>query len=293
MFIDIHAHAYRKPFLQLDGRAPWPTPDQLIEFYDELGVEKAALLPLIGPEFYLPQANEDILEAAERFPGRFIPYCNIHPQAICNETNAPLSDVFKKYKDAGCRGVGEVICNMSFHDPFMVNFFSEVEKAGLPLTFHLAHRIRGCYGIYDEAGLPGLDETLYRFQGINFCGHSMAFWAEIGQLEKPYDRALYPTGKVVEGVLPKLMRKHPNLYGDMSAGSGCNAFTRDEEFAVKFIHEFQDRLMFGIDICSAPTMEAHGKLAQFLKKLLNEGKITSTVFDKLARENAKRLLNLN
>ena len=36
MFIDIHAHAYRKPFFQLPGRKPWPNPDQLIEFYDKV-----------------------------------------------------------------------------------------------------------------------------------------------------------------------------------------------------------------------------------------------------------------
>ena len=293
MFIDIHAHAYRKPFLQLDGRRPWPTPDQLVEFYDQLGVEKAVLHPLIGPEYYLPQSNEDILEAAERFPGRFIPFCNIHPQAICNTTLAPLADVFKKYRDAGCRGVGEVICNKSFFDPYMVNFFSQVEKVGFPLTFHLAHRIGGCYGIYDEPGLPGLDETLDRFQGINFLGHSMAFWAEISVLEKPYDRAGYPTGKVTEGALAKLFRKHKNLYGDMSAGSGCNAFTRDEEYAVKFLNEFQDQLLFGIDICSAPEMEGHGRLARFLLKLRDEGKISATVFEKVARGNARKLLKLD
>ncbi|HHV03520.1 MAG TPA: hypothetical protein GXX64_06390, partial [Bacteroidales bacterium] len=82
MFIDIHAHAYRRPFLQIPSAKPWPTPAQLIEFYDRADIEKAVLLPLIGPEFYLPQANEDILEAAEQYPGRFIPFCNIHPRAI-------------------------------------------------------------------------------------------------------------------------------------------------------------------------------------------------------------------
>jgi hypothetical protein len=33
MIIDIHAHAYRKPFLQIDGLEPFPTPEQLIDFF--------------------------------------------------------------------------------------------------------------------------------------------------------------------------------------------------------------------------------------------------------------------
>ena len=79
----------------------------------------------------------------------------------------------------------------------------------------------------------------------------------------------------------------------MSAGSGCNAFTRDEEYAVKFLNEFQDQLLFGIDICSAPEMEAHGRLARFLLKLRDEGKISATVFEKVARGNAKKVLKLD
>ena len=292
MFIDIHAHAYRKPFFQLPGRTPWPSPDQLIEFYDQHEVEKAVLLPLIGPEFYLPQANEDILEAAERFPGRFIPFCNIHPKAMWNDHFTKLEDVFKQYRDAGCKGVGEVICNMSFFDPFMTNLFRAIEEMQWPMTIHVAHRYGRCYGIYDEPGLPGLAETLQRFPGMKIFAHSQTFWAEIGTLTHPHERAGYPKGKVIEGVVPKLLRKYDNLYGDLSAGSGCNALTRDEEFAVKFLNEFQDKLMFGIDICSAPGEPHHVGLINFLKKLLAEGKISQTVFNKIAKENAVRLLGL-
>ena len=95
MFIDIHAHAFKTPFLQIDGHAPFPTPEQLVEHYNEIGVEQAVLLPLIGPEHYLPQSNEEILETVSRFSGRFIPFCNIHPRAINNSVTAPLSDVLK------------------------------------------------------------------------------------------------------------------------------------------------------------------------------------------------------
>jgi predicted TIM-barrel fold metal-dependent hydrolase len=85
------------------------------------------------------------------------------------------------------------------------------------------------------------------------------------------------------------MRKYKNLYGDLSAGSGYNALKRDINYAVDFLNEFQDRLLFGTDIC-APTTPT--PLVDLLLKLKEEGKISETVFNKIARENAIKLLKL-
>jgi predicted TIM-barrel fold metal-dependent hydrolase len=291
MFIDIHAHTVKTPFLQIDGPLPFPTPEQLIEHYNDIGVEQAVLLPLIGPEFYPGQGNEEILEIVDRFPGRFIPFCNIHPRAINNSPDAPLSDVMKKYKDKGCKGIGEVTSNMRFDDPYILNFLKHVEIAGLPLTFHIAPCIDNTYGLYDDPGLPLLETTLQKYSGITFLGHSQCFWSEIGTLREVNDRAGYPDYPVdAEGAVPKLMRKYPNLYGDLSAGSGCNALTRDPEYAVKFMTEFQDRLMFGLDICSPPKNVP--KLVKFLTEMKDSGKISLEIFNKISRGNAIHLLNL-
>lgn len=291
-FIDVHAHGVRKQFFQIDGVAPFPTPEQLVEFYDFVGIEKAVLLPIIGPECYLPQSNEDILDMAARYPGRFIPFCNIHPRAISNRPSAPLSEVINKYKHAGCRGFGEVICNMPFRDPFIRNLMKHVELSGLPMTIHIAPCIDCTYGLYDDPGLPQLKETLEMFPDLKIFGHSQAFWAEISTLDKPEDRCGYPDYPIrKEGAVPKLMRRFPNLYGDLSAGSGCNALTRDPKYAVEFINEFQDRLMFGLDICSPPSMEMP-KLMKFLLELRGNGSISETVLNKVAFENAVRLLNI-
>lgn len=292
MFFDIHAHAYRKPPIHGPKGSPqWVTPEVLVDFYDKHHIARGALMPLIGPEFYPPQSNEDILEAAERYPDRFVPFCNVHPYAMGYTPHAPLEEIFEQYKERGVKGVGEVIFNLSFYDPYMQNFFRAVEKSGLPMTFHLAYRLGGCYGVYDEPGLPGLTETLMRYPNLRMLGHSQTFWAEIGELEIVYDRAGYPTGKVKEGAVPKIMRRCPNLYGDLSAGSGANALMRDEEYAVAFLHEFQDRLCFGMDVCCDPT-DNNAKLAYFLLKLRDEKKISEEIFRKVARENAHKLLGL-
>ena len=89
--------------------------------------------------------------------------------------------------------------------------------------------------------------------------------------------------------MPKLFRRHENLYGDLSAGSGYNALARDHDYAIQFLNEFQDRLMFGTDIC-APDQPA--PLAKFLTELKDKKKINIEVFNKVARENAIKLLDL-
>ncbi|MBQ9368571.1 MAG: amidohydrolase family protein [Victivallales bacterium] len=293
MIIDIHAHCYRKTFFQMPGREPWPTPETLLPRYDKMGVDKAVIQLLIGPEFYLPTTNEDALEIAEKYPDRFIPFCNIHPQAISNSPFTKLELVLEQYKAAGCKGVGEVICNKHFLDPLMQNFFRAVESTGMPMTIHVGHRVGDIYGIVDEPGLPELEETLARYPKLRILGHAMAFWAEIGPLETVYARSGYPKGKITEeGALPKIMRRHPNLYGDLSAGSGANSLMRDPDFAAKFMDEFQDRLCFGIDICSAYVHPADTWLLDFMHKMLAEKRISQEIYDKIMYKNAVQILGL-
>jgi len=60
----------------------------------------------------------------------------------------------------------------------------------------------------------------------------------------------YPKGPVKSPMrVPYLLKKYSNLYGDLSAGSGFNAISRDPECGYKFLEEFQDKLLFGTDIC--------------------------------------------
>ena len=289
MFIDIHAHAYRRQPVYGVVERRWAMPETLLRFYDKYNVEKGVLLPVVSPECNAIQSNEDILEAAEHFPGRFIPFCNVDPRAITNSPDSPLELHLERYKAAGCKGVGEVMANFPFTHPLMKNLFRATEKVGLPMTIHVTHQIGGVYGIYDEPGLPGLAETLENYPNLKIFGHSAAFWAEISELKDPNDRTGYPKGKVKEGAVAKLLRKYPNLIGDLSANSGANALIRDPEYAVKFLNEFQDRLCFGMDICLEP-FENNIKLIPFLTGLRDNGKISDEVFRKVARENAVKLL---
>ena len=290
MFIDMHVHAYLFPGPPQDGRTQFATPQDIIDIYDAHDIECGALMPLIGPEVYLPQSNEEILETCRRYPGRFIPYCNLDPRGIHNSPKSDFSPWLSWYKEHGYKGIGEFMPNLPFTDPMVLNFLRQVEEYEFPLTFDISTTVGGRYGLYDEAGLPQLQECLKRFPKLVIVGHGPSYWAEIGALEPGDDRSSYIRHPVhTEGVLFRIFREYPNMWADLSAGSAYSAFMRDRENAIKFLNEFQDRLMYGTDICTAGGILG---MDAFLKELRDDGSISPDAIEKIACGNARRLLKL-
>jgi predicted TIM-barrel fold metal-dependent hydrolase len=135
-----------------------------------------------------------------------------------------------------------------------------------------------------------LEGVLKKFPKLKFFGHSQGFWSEIGGGLTLQEKNGYPTGKVKEGgAIPRLMREYPNLYGDISAGSGLNALQRDPEHAWRFIDEFQDRLLLGLDYCSPTNNMQH---IEWLTKAKDDNNISPEVYEKIMWKNINRGLNL-
>jgi len=286
--IDIHVHSTRKKGMTRPDGTDYATPDELRQMYDRMGIEMGVLLPSIHIEgTFHPNTNEDMQEIAEKYPESFVWFCNLDPRMGWNSVDADLTHFLNYYKAQGARGVGEICCNLAFDDPMVENMFHHVEKSGLPLIFHIG-KAGNDYGLIDEPGLPKLEGALQKYPNLIFLGHSQRFWAEIsGDVE---NRNGYPKGKVVPGGrVVELMRKYPNLCGDLSAGSGQNALMRDPEFAYRFMEEFQDRLYFGTDIC-AP--ENDFQLTFFLDEAVENGHISQECYNKICRENALKLLGM-
>ncbi len=291
MFIDIHAHAYRRS-------APWPvrfaTPEEVLARYDSLGIGRGVLLPIVSPEVYLPQTNEEILEMVEWFPDRFIPFCNVDPRALTNSADAPLGDLLRHYRDRGCKGLGEVMPNLEVEDDLVQNLFRHAQEVGFPVIFDGTDRRRGDFGLYDDPGLPQLQRTLQRFPDLVILGHGPVFWAEIGPVEikpAPGKRVMRWSSAPLleEGAVPRMMRQFPNLYGDLSDANPWHVLSGDPDYGARFLTEFQDRLLFGTDICFA---EMPLPIVDLLQAWRRDGRISATVFQKVARENAVRLLGL-
>ena len=297
MFIDIHQHHSPKPGapltpeLQKKWGFHYTSPEETIKHYDGVGVEKAVILPIGSPEAMRigdPLNSEGALKLAYEYPDRFIPFCNLDPRRMFNTPTAPLGKYLECMKDRGAKGVGEMVANLPFLDPRMANLFHFCEEFEMPVLFHIAPILGGTYGVYDDPGLPQLEMSLMRFPKMIFIGHAQAFWSEIGTLETPMGRGGYQRNPVKEeGVLPKLLRKYPNLVCDLSANSGYWAMARDRAFAMHFLEEFSDRVMFGSDMSLA-------KPTPLMELLLDaRGKdLSEETFQKVCRLNAIRILKL-
>ena len=63
------------------------------------------------------------------------------------------------------------------------------------------------------------------------------------------------------GLTDRYLSDYSNLYGDLSAGSGLNALTRDEDHAREFIQRHQYKLIYGViaTIWLAPFQVARGR----------------------------------
>ena len=287
--IDIHVHSVLEKGLPRRDGGDFTTPDELRKMYDHLGIEKGVQLAVVYNEAQYRQiSNEESMRLANQYPETYDWFCNLDPRWGTNSPDSDLSYFLKYYIERGAKGVGEVASNLAFDDPFVDNLFEHVQACGLPLTFHIGNQGND-YGLVDGLGLPGLERALKKFPKLQFLGHSQKFWAEISGDCTEEVRDGYPEGPVTPGGrVVELMRAYPNLCGDLSAGSGENAITRDRDFGYAFLEEFQDRLYFGTDICD-PRNEMN--LSFYLDDAVEKGYISQTCYNKICRENALALLN--
>jgi hypothetical protein len=82
-----------------------------------------------------------------------------------------------------------------------------------------------------------------------------------------------------------LLQTYPNLYGDLSAGSGHNALTRDETFGPSFLERNKDHLLFGTDYLKP------GQETPIVEYMQNTD-ISDQARESIVRRNAERILSL-
>lgn len=290
--IDIHVHTIAERGVLRPRGDTFATPEELIEMYDRLGVEKAVLLPMVSPDgSYDTNTNREIQALVRKYPDRFYWFCNIDPRCGDNRESTDFAQQLSYYKAQGAAGLGEITANLPMDDPRVEALLSACEMLCMPVTIHIGN-LGGDYGLVDSLGLPKLEGLLQKFPRLILLGHSQRFWSEIGSDVTEENRGRNPKGPVQPGGrIPELMRKYPNLCGDLSAGSGCNAMMRDPDFGYAFMEEFQDRLFYGTDICS-PNDITHirVKMGPFLEEGVAAGKLSLQACEKICWRNAQRLL---
>lgn len=276
-YIDVHTHIGTT----WNGNKEL-TPDGLLRWMDEHDIEKSVLLPLTSPEsssFLL--LTEPALKAAKDHPDRLIPFCSVDPRTSLRGGRKGFLEVIGRYVEMGARGFGEHKVGLNFDNPLMMQIYDVCQELKIPLLFHMDNQ-RG----KDTPGLPRLEHALATHPKLNFIGHGPGWWASISGGLTQQELASYPKGKVRPGgAIDRLMEKYPNIYGDLSAGSGANSISRDAEFGRAFMIRRQDRLMFGTDY-----LQPGQKVPQF--EVFDGLNLPKEAAGKIYRGNAEKVLGL-
>jgi len=183
---------------------------------------------------------------------------------------------------------GELKIRMMLDDWDAIRMYRFCGEKGLPVLVHIDYEFQRqsnyprpnyWYG----GGIDAFERAIAKCPETNFLGHAPGFWSHISG-DDLYDKDPYGEGKVQPGgKLIEMLRKYPNLYCDLSAGSGCNALSRDPEFAVGFLNEFQDRILYGRDYFD----NQHQEFLNSISDKLEDG-----VLDKIYSGNALKLVPL-
>jgi predicted TIM-barrel fold metal-dependent hydrolase len=170
---------------------------------------------------------------------------------------------------------------VNIDDPRNIEVFAAAAELKLPILFHLDNARN-----MDAPGLPGLAKVLESVPNGVFIGHANGWWASISGDATQADFGAYPNRKTTPGgAIDALMARFPNLYGDLSAGSGSNAILRDVEFGKEFLKRRADRLLFGTDYLMP------GQQVPQLS-MYREIELPDDVQEKIFRNNAKKLFGI-
>lgn len=295
MIIDAHAHVFAFPKIKNKGaNTTFMSMEDQIAVMNAKGVDQAIILPLNSPETPTEhQSVGEVLYICEKYPGRFIPFCNVDPRLPRRPDLIRAEDfdwILEQCRAAGCKGLGEFTARLPWDDPAVLLLLGACEKVGFPVTFHTITAEVNSYGLIDELGLPRLEKVLGKFPKLKMFGHSPGFWSEISGAVTPAEKNDYPKTPVKPGgKVQELMRRYPGLYGDLSAGSGLNALTRDPAHACEFIEEFQDRLLLGLDYCSVKNDLQH---IEWFKAARAAGHISAAAYEKIMWQNINQAINL-
>ncbi|MEF3309162.1 amidohydrolase family protein [Paenibacillus sp. GYB004] len=283
MIIDSHNHPN---YLNM-------TCEKIVENMKQCGIDRTWLLTLETPEYeYAPAYHrltwgdesgpipfKNCLACVEKEPDKFV-------LGYAPDPRKPyaLDKLHAAIESYGVRVYGEIMLRMMYDNPDAVSVFKYCGKRGLPVIVEVNYGIGegGPYaakGYWYGGGIDAFERAVAQCPDTAFLGHGPGFWAHISN-DELYKEHSYPSGPVIPGgKVYEMMRKHDNLYCDLSAGSGLNALKRDSDYTREFLIEFQDRVLYGRD-------DWDNNLQQFLNTL----GLPQDVLDKVYAGNSLKLV---
>jgi predicted TIM-barrel fold metal-dependent hydrolase len=221
---------------------------QLLDHQRAMGVTQTILLPA-GTPVNRPSTgdgkfnglggakvggNAAALEMARQYPKEFLFGANEVTDLL--EARAEI----KKYLKLGAVIIGEQKFRVECDSPESQILYALAAEYRVPILLHFQH---STYNL----GFERFHTMLEKHPRTIFIGHAQTWWANI---DRNYTdpTVLYPTGKITAGGLTdRYLSNYPNVFADMSAGSGLQALTRDEEHARGFLERHQDKILYGSD----------------------------------------------
>lgn len=279
--IDIHQHT------DYHGR----TSEQLLAHQRAMGITTTILLPA-GRPVNSASTHEGISNGLQaKATGNEVCYsfARKHPKEFLFAANevSDLPDAtreIEKYLKLGAKLIGESKFGVECDSPAMQKIYQLAEAYSVPVLMHWQ------FNMYNY-GFERFHKMLEKYPKVNFIGHAQTWWANIDRDHKD-QKVLYPKTKVTAGGLTdRLLSDYPNMFGDLSAGSGLSSLLRDEDHAREFLHRHQDKLLYGSDCADAAGRgdECDGaKIIAAVRKLSASKKIER----KLLYNNAKKLFRL-
>jgi predicted TIM-barrel fold metal-dependent hydrolase len=235
--IDIHQHTHYHD----------RTDDQLIAHQRAMGVTTTLLLPA-GREVERESThqgksnglaartggNQTCVAVAQAHPGEF----RFGANEVTDLPEAPAE--IEKYLRRGAVLIAEQKFNVDCDSPASEALYRLAADFKVPILLHFQH------DTYNK-GFERFHKVLEKFPTTTFIGHAQTWWANIDK-DHNDQKVLYPRTRVTPGGLTdRYLKEYPNMFADMSAGSGLNALIRDEEHTRWFLERHQDKILYGSD----------------------------------------------
>lgn len=270
--IDIHQHT------NYSDRSD----DALVAHQRKMGITKTILLPA-GRRYGLAAkafGNDSVVAVSKKYPKEFVFCANELPDIP--ETRS----VIEKYLKMGAIGIAEQKFPVDADSKHMQLIADIAKEYKVPVLMHFQHET---YNYHYER----FHTMLAKYPQVNFIGHAQTFWANISKVPDAEQKILYPKTKVIPGgITDRLLKDYPNMYADLSAGSGHNAFARDPEHGKEFIKRHQDKLIYGSD-CNDSVGE--GEKCSGSQQILQMKKLANndpTILHKIFHKNAEKVFRV-
>lgn len=192
--------------------------------------------------------------------------------------------VIGKYLEQGAVVIGEQKFGVECDAPAMHRIYALARAYDVPVLMHWQ------YAMYNF-GFERFHRVLDKYPDVRFVGHAQTWWANIDRRHAD-QTVLYPKGPVTAGGLTdRYLADYPNMFADLSAGSGLNALTRDEGFARDFVERHQEKLIYGSD-CNDHDGGGPKCLGAQIIATVRRLAGTRAIERKLLHENARRVFRL-